>query len=267
MYSVHCSLLNPGWAVVDALAIEGQTDVSDILTRITTTIPARTSDPPNSNTSHSRATDQDTNRATDQDTNRAPNAENDAGRSVLNPKQQHVFNTVTEWHAALRRWRSTGQETPPPEPLFVLVHGPPGTGKTKVANEIAHAIPCASCAPTGIAASLFLNAITGHGLFALPVDERGAMKPLTIDRLSPLQAILDSKDVILLDEVSFVRPLTLHRIDSRCQQIKGNLLPFGGMAVVVSPPPPRPCHQCTSVSGPASGRRWALASGSLWAMT
>ena len=38
-----------------------------------------------------------------------------------------------------------------------------------------------------------------------------------------------------MDEVSFVSPLTLNRINQRLKQIRDCDSPFGGMAMVVSP--------------------------------
>jgi hypothetical protein len=77
----------------------------------------------------------------------------------------------------------------------------------------------ATCAPTGIAVSLFLNAITLHSAFGLPRDQREPLLPLSVERLSTLKAQLEDIDVILMDEASFVSPLTLNRINQRLIQI------------------------------------------------
>ena len=222
-----CKLLKPSWHNVLEIRPEDGTFVEEVIDRLTTAIPMQSTDPndpsPNAHAAHDNLNGQT------ESSQEAPAVNTDA----LNNKQQTIFDGVIRWHRALLCSRDDTSVQPPP-PLFVLVHGPPGTGKTKVANDIAHVVPCATCAPTGISASLFLSAITLHGMFSLPIDESSPMQPLNVDKLSLLKLLLAGKDVILMDEVSFISPVTLNRINQRLMQIRDSDLPFGGMAMVVS---------------------------------
>jgi hypothetical protein len=222
-----CHLLHPTWMNVQKISPGEGTLVEDVIDRITTVPPVLPSEPVNQ-------LDEELNNPSDRQTDPQQQTP-ETTMDTLNTKQQRVFDGVIGWYQALLRSR-TDNTFRPPAPLFVLVHGPPGTGKTKVANDIAHAVPCATCAPTGISASLFLSAITLHGMFMLPIDETAPMQPLAVEKLSVLKALLAGKEVILMDEVSFISPVTLNRINQRLQQIRNNDQPFGGMAMVVSAP-------------------------------
>jgi hypothetical protein len=224
----QCDLLKPEWydfkKVGDDQGLLQPTDVADIIARIATAAPVVLAAPTiEQNMGGENASDAP-----------SPGLGSRNHPDILNAKQRQIFDRVIAWHRKLLCSRADPSIDSPP-PLFILVHGPPGTGKTKVANVLAHALPCATCAPTGIAASLFLNAITLHSMFGIPSDEREPLQPLSVERLSALKALLEGRDVILMDEVSFVSPLTLNRINQRLKQIRDCDRPFGGMAMVVSP--------------------------------
>jgi hypothetical protein len=170
-----------------------------------------------------------------------------AGR--LNQKQQAIFDHVVSWHCELKAHRLDPTRSPPKR-LLALVHGPPGTGKTRVADEIANRIPCLALAPTGISASMFLNASTFHSGLGIPVDTSTRMRALSENQLSELRTYLDGKDLVLLDEVSFVDGQANYRISQRLCEIKGIDEPYGGMGVVVSSHPSLSMY--SNLSPPAS---------------
>ena len=100
---------------------------------------------------------------------------------------------------------------------MLLVHGPPGTRKTRLADAIARRLRCAAATPTRIAATLSLDAVAIHGLLGLPTDSKNEMAPLV------------DVDVLLFDKVSFVDLLMLSRIDKRLRQLKQSpSTPFWG---------------------------------------
>ena len=164
----------------------------------------------------------------------------------LNAKQTVVYSRVKGWHE--RRFASAVSEPSILEPLVLLVHGPPGAGKTPVestrhlfkftlnrlADAIARSFACAAAAPTGVAATLFLNALTLHCLLGLPLNATGKMAPIKcINRLTQLRNRLKQAHLLLVDEVSFIDPVTLHQIDMRCRELLQKPgVRFGGIGVV-----------------------------------
>ena len=150
----------------------------------------------------------------------------------LNAKQNVVYSRVKGWHK--RRCASAMSGSADLEPLVLLVHGPPGAGKTRLADAIARSFACAAAAPTGVAATLFLDALTLHGLLGLPLNAKGKMAPIKcINRLTQLRNRLKQAHLLLVDEVSFIDPVTLHQIDMRCRELLQRPdIRFGGIGVV-----------------------------------
>ena len=78
----------------------------------------------------------------------------------LNAKQTIVYLRVEGWHK--RRCASAMPRSADLEPLVLLVHGSPGAEKTRLADATTRSFACAAAAPTGVAATLFLDALTLH---------------------------------------------------------------------------------------------------------
>lgn len=112
-----------------------------------------------------------------------------------------------------------------------LIQGQAGTGKsTFIKYLFEHSskrirILC----PTAIAA-LNIGGVTIHSLFRLPlsdyiVKEQVEIKKKTIN-------ILKKTDIIVIDEISMVRPDIIDTMDYILKQARGDLSPFGGVQMV-----------------------------------
>ncbi|XP_057310488.1 uncharacterized protein LOC130648452 [Hydractinia symbiolongicarpus] len=120
--------------------------------------------------------------------------------------------------------------------LFYL-DGPGGTGKTYTYNYIikylqSREIKVATCAWTGIAATLLNKGVTVHSLFRLPVP----IVDTSTCNLSPTshQALsLREKDLIVFDECSMIPKYALQAIDTMLRDITNVNLPFGGKVVLL----------------------------------
>lgn len=119
---------------------------------------------------------------------------------------------------------------------IVFLTGKAGTGKTTFLRAVRQSTKkkLAIAAPTGVAA-INAGGMTIHSLFQLPF---GPMLPDTSDRpelhYSPeKRELLSSLELLIIDEISMVRPDVLDQIDLILRNIKGNNYPFGGVQVLM----------------------------------
>ncbi len=133
----------------------------------------------------------------------------------------------------------------------VFLTGNAGTGKTTLVNHIVkntfkkHVV----VAPTGIAA-LNANGVTIHSMFQLPfacfVPDKNPPAHLLSDikienkntlgrhfrfNATKLQ-VIQEMELLIIDEVSMLRPDVLDAMDFMMQRIRRNYLPFGGVQVL-----------------------------------
>ena len=99
------------------------------------------------------------------------------------------------------------------EPLFLIILGVAGTGKSYLVNALCNLLQnkCVITATTG-KASYSIKDVTIHSLIKLPVGPKGN-KDLSGQSLSRLQENLKNIEYILIDEYSMLGQTTFGWID------------------------------------------------------
>lgn len=87
-------------------------------------------------------------------------------------------------------------------------------------------------APTAIAA-LNIEGTTIHSMFTLPLGDFLITKEVLSTRRRKLKSILKKTDILVIDEVSMLRPDILDIIEALCCQARGNLSLFGGIQIIL----------------------------------
>lgn len=87
-------------------------------------------------------------------------------------------------------------------------------------------------APTAIAA-LNIEGATIHSMFSLPLGDFLIMRDVLSTRRRKLKSILKKTDILIIDEVSMLRPDILDIIEALCCQARGNLSLFGGLQIIL----------------------------------
>lgn len=112
-----------------------------------------------------------------------------------------------------------------------FIQGQAGTGKStfiKYLFQNSHKKIRLIC-PTAIAA-LNIGGVTIHSLFRLPLSDFITKDQLELKKKTV--NILKKTDIIVIDEISMVRPDMIDAIDYLLQQARGEFIPFGGVQMV-----------------------------------
>ncbi len=119
---------------------------------------------------------------------------------------------------------------------LVFLTGKAGTGKTTFLREVRQTSKkkLAIVAPTGVAA-INAGGMTIHSLFQLPF---GPLLPGTADRPEQAynaekRALLQNLELLIIDEISMVRPDVLDQLDLILRNIRQNRYPFGGVQLLL----------------------------------
>lgn len=154
------------------------------------------------------------------------------GRPDVAKEPAATLQTSKELSLARRIVEQTGTN------LFLT--GKAGTGKTTFLRRLRDESGkrMVVLAPTGVAA-INAGGMTIHSFFQLPfspfVPGKGFMgEDRQFMRMSrEKRRLITSLDLIVIDEISMVRPDTLDGIDSILRRMRGNDLPFGGVQLLL----------------------------------
>ena len=116
----------------------------------------------------------------------------------------------------------------------IFIQGQAGTGKSTFIKYLKkHSKKrIRLVAPTAIAA-LNIEGATIHSMFTLPLSDFLIMREVLASKRRKLKSILKKTDILIIDEVSMVRPDILDAIEALCCQARGNLALFGGLQIIL----------------------------------
>ena len=134
----------------------------------------------------------------------------------LNLTQRKIFDTIEHTHQN------------------IFIHGQAGTGKSTFIKYLKNHSKkrIRIIAPTAIAA-LNIEGATIHSMFSLPLSDFLILKDVLVTRRKKLKSILKKTDILIIDEVSMLRPDVLDTIEALCCQARGNLSLFGGLQIIL----------------------------------
>lgn len=117
----------------------------------------------------------------------------------------------------------------------VFLQGRAGTGKTTFVQYLRrHSKKRIRIACPTAAAAVNLGAVTLHSLYRFPLSDFFIFEDLLAVPRKKLKSILSRTDMLVIDEVSMVRPDMLDAVDLLSREARGNhLQPFGGLQVLL----------------------------------
>jgi len=121
----------------------------------------------------------------------------------------------------------------------VFLTGAPGSGKTFLLNKYINylrkkGINVSITASTGIAAT-HMGGTTLHSWSGLGIrEELGEHEIKLISEKGYLRKKIKNTDVLIIDEISMIKPLQFEAVNKICQYAKRSSRPFGGIQIVCS---------------------------------
>ena len=166
-----------------------------------------------------------------------------AGVRSLDDDQRAAFNIFVKY-VKQERASTPGHR---PDPVFLKVHGGAGSGKSHLINVLAmnceyflriqnpemedsHKPGVIKMAPTGKAA-VGIDGMTMHQAFNFPwgIQHISLSEQLRVIKRN----VLSNLKVIIIDEMSMVKPDQLYQLHMRLQEIKQNKRDFGGVSILL----------------------------------
>lgn len=116
----------------------------------------------------------------------------------------------------------------------LYITGKAGTGKTTLLKYIIANVKkrCIVAAPTGVAA-INAGGVTLHSLFNIPFGPINPNSKVELNMSSNKIELIQTLEVLIIDEISMVRPDIMDIIDKKLQLCKCNKSPFGGVQVIM----------------------------------
>lgn len=116
----------------------------------------------------------------------------------------------------------------------LFIQGMAGSGKSAFIKYLqSHSAKnIVLCSPTAIAA-LNIGGVTLHSLFKLPIMSFITDEQLFRMNRKTVWSVIKAMDILIIDEVSMVRPDVLDAVDKVCKRIRRNTKAFGGIQTVL----------------------------------
>lgn len=116
----------------------------------------------------------------------------------------------------------------------IYITGKAGTGKTTFLKYIVNNIQkkFVITASTGIAA-INAGGVTLHSLLSIPFGVLNPNETIKTGFDENKKAILNAIDVLIIDEISMVRPDVIDYVDRKLRIYRDNELPFGGVQIIM----------------------------------
>jgi ATP-dependent exoDNAse (exonuclease V) alpha subunit len=121
----------------------------------------------------------------------------------------------------------------------VFLPGAPGSGKTFLLNKyieylIKNNISVSITASTGIAAT-HMGGVTLHSWSGLGIkDSLDIQEVKRICEKSYIRKKIKNANVLIIDEISMIKPSQFEAVNKICQFVRRNIRPFGGLQIVCS---------------------------------
>ena len=116
----------------------------------------------------------------------------------------------------------------------LFIQGQAGTGKSTFIKYLQDYSTknIVLCSPTAVAA-INIGGTTLHSLFKLPISDFIATETISKTNRKQIIPVIEKIEILIIDEISMVRPDMLDAIDTICRRARGIRKPFGGIQTIL----------------------------------